>query len=286
MRRLTILAALLLWAAPILAQDDAIFRQNAAPGPYMPRGTPPTPAHQGAPLVAGTDSDSKRTLEWGPPPLSAVHDANDDPLDADPCTTLRLFELLEGSTPAAGQCGVNVADFPPTASEAHWQSQNIVTTSGAQNVAGVKNFTDDPTYDSNPGTPGWTIGPFTITGYQHNSGRKYFVLTGGAAVGTAANGESYSPLPCPKLRRLNVVSLDSSGVRRAQPSSNSMTFGFRVNATDGSTAQTVAASADNATGAPTWTTGWSELDRILLWGEGVGADTTANLQYRIWASCY
>lgn len=285
MRRLTILAALLLWAAPIYAQDDAIFRQNAAPGPYMPRGTPPTPAHQGAPLVAGTDSDGKRTLEWGPPPLSAVHDANDDPLDSDPCTTLRLFELLEGSTPAAGQCGVNVADFPPTASEAHWQSQNIVTTSGAQNLGGVKNFTDDPTYDSNPGTPGWTIGPILITGHTHSTTTTYFPLTGGTAK-SQANSQARSPLPCPKVRRVNVESLDNSGALRTMPSSNSMTFGFVVNSSDSATAQTVVASATEAYGTPTWTTGWAETDKVALWIKGTGSDTTANTAYRIWASCY
>lgn len=283
MMRWTMLLAALLTVAPASAQ---VLRQNAAPGPYVPYGAPPTPSTFGMPLVSDTDSDSKRITTWGTPPVTGVKDANDDPISGDPiCRELRFFELLELSDPGSDQCGVTVADFAPTASTEHWRSQSIVTTDGAQSIGGVKNFEDAPTYDDEPGSHGWTIGPFLITGHTHSTTTTYFPLTGGTAK-SQANSQAASPLACPKVRRVNVESLDSAGALRTMPSSNSMTFGFVVSSSDSATAQTVVASTTGATGTPTWTTGWAIDAPVALWIKGTGGDGTMNTAYRIWVSCY
>ncbi len=190
------------------------------------------------------------------------------------------------SQPGSEQAGISLDDVPPSASTAWWKSQSLVVTSNdAQDIDGVKNFLQQPTQNGNPTSWGYTLGPIVLTGYVHNSGRKYFALSGGASL-AQADAQNQSPAACPKVRGITLVYRNNSTLARTVvPSANTLTMGFAVNSIDQSTAQTIPASADSVITTPTWTTGWAKDDSVAVWIQGTGS-SSATVSLTVWMACY
>ena len=280
-----ILLGAVLLLATAAAADEPVFRR-AGHGAFVANADASDPTVLGMPLQSCIDG-TVQTLCYGPVPVSAVVDANDEPISGDPiCVTMKYYEFIDLNNPAAQVCGVQIGDYLPSATSAWWRSQMVVTTDGTNTMGGTYDITGTLKVAGETTTTGTTIGPFIIS-FTHSTTRRYGALGGGAAVTLAnvAGATTRAGAACTKLKRFNVELLDSSEASRTMPSSNSTILGLRVNGTDLATTQTISASTTGSITAPATTTGWAIDIPIAVWVEGVGSDTTAE-KYRIWVSCY